>query len=103
MLGYDQKIILQIAKGYVKNILQPRDILILAINLTATVVRAATSKIEAQRSGFNFEVRSKEAHAVFKLCLETSEADFATNRLSCKGRKGNALALRADEGRDKLR
>ena len=22
---------------------------------------------------------------------------------SCKGRKGNALALRADEGRDKLR
>ena len=24
-------------------------------------------------------------------------------RLSCKGRKGNALALRADEGRDKLR
>ena len=32
-----------------------------------------------------------------------NEADFATNRLSCKGRKGNALALRADEGRDKLR
>ena len=27
----------------------------------------------------------------------------APNRLSCKGRKGNALALRADEGRDKLR
>ena len=25
------------------------------------------------------------------------------NRSSCKGRKGNALALRADEGRDKLR
>ena len=31
--------------------------------------------------------------------LETDRPE----RLSCKGRKGNALALRADEGRDKLR
>ena len=27
----------------------------------------------------------------------------ARSRLSCVGRRGNALALRADEGRDKLR
>ena len=64
-----------------KNILQSRYILILAINLTATVVRAATYKIEARQSGFNFEVRSKEARAVFKLCLETGRSELCDEQV----------------------
>ena len=43
-------------------------------------------------------------HGVFgALATETEGTDFAPTRLSCKERKGNALALRAEEGRDKLR
>ena len=44
------------------------------------------------------------------LIIEINESLSATIHVngfyswsSCKGRKGNALALRADEGRDKLR
>ena len=35
--------------------------------------------------------------------VRSARAILLNSWSSCKGRKGNALALRADEGRDKLR
>ena len=75
-------------KGMLKAYLQPRYILILAMKI---LTRPWLGRMLEMTFVTAIKVR------------QGSEMDFDPTRSSCKGRKGNALALRADEGRDKLR